>query len=188
MTFAVFVNRSNDVSLKYHSLKMVRSNNLMSLAQVSQTRLIPHGGRFAFLRNCPLSWLGEILLFSTVSTERQMPGVCYHKIWTIADLMTLPKINSKVRVPVIQGWRNDSRGSGGGTRTWGPSRKRVPKCLKGPKTTYKNIAIAEKQSKRIICRHVDNCMRNNINAFIAQTGFVNYFISVQIQMKNENKM
>ena len=30
-------------------------------------------------------------------------------------------------------------------------------------------------------------MRNNINAFIAQTGFVNYFISVQIQMKNENK-
>ena len=31
-------------------------------------------------------------------------------------------------------------------------------------------------------------MRNNINAFIAQTGFVNYFISVQIQMKNENKM
>ena len=108
------------------------------------------GGRwgFAFLRNCPLSWLGEILLFSTVSTERQMPGVCYHKMWTIADLMTLPKINSKVRVPVIQGWRNDSRGGGGGTRTWGPSRKRVPKCLKGPKTTYKNIAIAEKQSKR----------------------------------------
>ena len=30
-----------------------------------------------------------------------------------------------------QGWRNDSRG--GGTRPWGPSRKRVPKCLKGPK-------------------------------------------------------
>ena len=37
---------------------------------------------------------------------------------------------------------------GGGTRPWGPSRKRVPKCLKGPKTIYTTIAIAEKQSKR----------------------------------------
>ena len=36
----------------------------------------------------------------------------------------------------------------GGTRPWGPSRKRVPRCLKGPKTTYTTIAIAEKQSKR----------------------------------------
>ena len=35
-----------------------------------------------------------------------------------------------------------------GTRPRGPSRKRVPKCLKGPKTTYTTIAIAEKQSKR----------------------------------------
>ena len=35
-----------------------------------------------------------------------------------------------------------------GTRPWGPSRKRVPECLKGPKTTYTIIAIAEKQSKR----------------------------------------
>ena len=35
-----------------------------------------------------------------------------------------------------------------GTRPWGPSRKRAPKCLKGPKTTYTTIAIAEKQSKR----------------------------------------
>ena len=35
-----------------------------------------------------------------------------------------------------------------GTRPWGPSRKRVPKYLKGPKTTYSTIAIAEKQSKR----------------------------------------
>ena len=31
-----------------------------------------------------------------------------------------------------------------GTRPLGPSRKRVPECLKGPKTTYKIIAIAEK--------------------------------------------
>ena len=46
----------------------------------------------------------------------------------------------------IQGWRNDSRG--GGTRTWGPSRKRVPKCIKEPKTTYTTIAVAEKRSKR----------------------------------------
>ena len=30
----------------------------------------------------------------------------------------------------------------------GPSRKRVPKCIKGPKTTYTTIAVAEKQSKR----------------------------------------
>ena len=45
-----------------------------------------------------------------------------------------------------QGWRNDSRG--GGTRPWGPPRKRGHKCLKGPKTTYTTIAIAEKQSKR----------------------------------------
>ena len=29
-----------------------------------------------------------------------------------------------------------------------PPRKRVPKCLKGPKTTYTTIATAEKQSKR----------------------------------------
>ena len=35
-----------------------------------------------------------------------------------------------------------------GTRPRGPSRKRVSKCLKGPKTTYTTIAIAEKQSKR----------------------------------------
>ena len=33
-----------------------------------------------------------------------------------------------------------------GTRPWGPSKKRVPECLKGPKTTYTIIAIAEKQS------------------------------------------
>ena len=30
----------------------------------------------------------------------------------------------------------------------GAPRKRVPKCLKGPKTTYTTIANAEKQSKR----------------------------------------
>ena len=35
-----------------------------------------------------------------------------------------------------------------GTRPWGHPRKRVAKCLKGPKTTYTTIAIAEKQSKR----------------------------------------
>ena len=35
-----------------------------------------------------------------------------------------------------------------GTRPWGPSRKRVPKCIKGPKTIYTTIAVAEKQSKR----------------------------------------
>ena len=35
-----------------------------------------------------------------------------------------------------------------GTRPWGPPRKRVPKGLKGPKTTYATIEIAEKQSKR----------------------------------------
>ena len=34
-----------------------------------------------------------------------------------------------------------------GTRPWGPSRKRVPECVKGPKTTYATIRIAEKQSK-----------------------------------------
>ena len=42
-----------------------------------------------------------------------------------------------------QGWRNDSRGGGGGTRPGAP-RKRVSKCLKGPKTTYTSISIAEK--------------------------------------------
>ena len=35
-----------------------------------------------------------------------------------------------------------------GTRPREPPRKRVPKCLKAPKTTYPIIAIAEKQSKR----------------------------------------
>ena len=35
-----------------------------------------------------------------------------------------------------------------GTRPWGPPGKRVPRCLKGPKTTYRTIAMAEKQSKR----------------------------------------
>ena len=35
-----------------------------------------------------------------------------------------------------------------GTRSWGAPSKRVPTCLKGPKTTYTTIAIAEKQSKR----------------------------------------
>ena len=35
-----------------------------------------------------------------------------------------------------------------GTRPWGSSRKRVPKRIKGPKTTYTTIAVAEKQSKR----------------------------------------
>ena len=36
----------------------------------------------------------------------------------------------------------------GETRPWGPSRKRVPKCLKGPKTTYTTIEIAENSPKR----------------------------------------
>ena len=35
-----------------------------------------------------------------------------------------------------------------GTRPWGSPKKRIPKCLKGPKTTYTTIAIAEKHSKR----------------------------------------
>ena len=35
-----------------------------------------------------------------------------------------------------------------GIRPWGSSRKRVPKRIKGPKTTYTTIAVAEKQSKR----------------------------------------
>ena len=48
-------------------------------------------------------------------------------------------------VPGRQGWRNDSRG--GGLDLGGPM-KRVRKCLKGPKSTYTTIAIAEKQSKR----------------------------------------
>ena len=30
------------------------------------------------------------------------------------------------------------------TRPWGPSKKRVPKCIMGPKTTYTTIAVAEK--------------------------------------------
>ena len=30
-----------------------------------------------------------------------------------------------------------------GTRPWGPSRKRVPKCIKGPKTTYTTIAVGK---------------------------------------------
>ena len=33
-----------------------------------------------------------------------------------------------------------------GTRPWGSSRKRVPKCLKGPKITYTTIAIAKKKN------------------------------------------
>ena len=47
-----------------------------------------------------------------------------------------------------QGWRNDSRG--GRDQALGPSRKRVPECLKGPKRPpmYTIIAIAEQQSKR----------------------------------------
>ena len=35
-----------------------------------------------------------------------------------------------------------------GTWPWGSSRKRVLSCLKGSKTTYTIIAIAEKQYKR----------------------------------------
>ena len=59
--------------------------------------------------------------------------------------VSVNKGSDRCRAPAL-GWRNDSRG--GGTRPWGPSRRRVPKCLKGPKTTYTTIAIAEKQSKR----------------------------------------
>ena len=40
-----------------------------------------------------------------------------------------------------------------GTRPWGPPRKKVPKCLKGPKTTYTTNAIAEKQAKRVKRAH-----------------------------------
>ena len=40
-----------------------------------------------------------------------------------------------------------------GTRPWGPSRKRVPKYLKGPKTTYTTIAIAEKTVKKVKRAH-----------------------------------
>ena len=57
-----------------------------------------------------------------------------------------PPNRRAVAPPLLQGWINDSRG--GGTRPWGPSRKRVPKCLKGPKTFYTTITNAEKQSKK----------------------------------------
>ena len=65
-----------------------------------------------------------------------------------------PKIHYWARVVLAQAKRPTSRAGetirevGGGTKPWGPSRKRVPKCLKGPKTTYTTILIAEKQEKR----------------------------------------
>ena len=40
-----------------------------------------------------------------------------------------------------------------GTRPWGPSRKRVPECLKGPKTTYTIIAIAENSPREVKRAH-----------------------------------
>ena len=36
-----------------------------------------------------------------------------------------------------------------GTRPWGPSRKKAPKCLKGPKTTNASMAVAEKQLREV---------------------------------------
>ena len=40
-----------------------------------------------------------------------------------------------------------------GTSPWGPSRKRVPKCLKGPETTYTTIAIAENSPREVKRAH-----------------------------------
>ena len=40
-----------------------------------------------------------------------------------------------------------------GTRPWGPSRKRVPDCLKGRKTTYTIIVIAEKSPREVTRAH-----------------------------------
>ena len=62
--------------------------------------------------------------------------------------------NGRLTIPIAylaQGGRNDSRG--GGTRPWGPSRKRVPKYLKGPKTTYTTIAFAENSQKEVKRSH-----------------------------------
>ena len=39
-----------------------------------------------------------------------------------------------------------------GTRPWGAPRKRVSKCIKGPKTTYTTIAVAEKNSPKEVKR------------------------------------
>ena len=42
-----------------------------------------------------------------------------------------------------------------GTRPWGPSRKRVPKYIKGPKTTYTTILKnSSREVKRAHFRHI----------------------------------
>ena len=71
---------------------------------------------------------------------------------------TKPPETTHTRGQATAGLRNRGTGDRGragemipeveGTRPWGPSRKRVPKCIKGPKTIYTTIAVAEKQSKR----------------------------------------
>ena len=55
-------------------------------------------------------------------------------------------VPNSARGTCAQGWRNDST-EVGGLGSGGPEKK-VLKCLKGPKTTYTTIAIAEKQSER----------------------------------------
>ena len=40
-----------------------------------------------------------------------------------------------------------------GTRPWGPSRKRVLKCIKWPKTTYTTIAVAENSPREVKRAH-----------------------------------
>ena len=40
-----------------------------------------------------------------------------------------------------------------GTRPWGPSRKRVPKCIKGPKTTYTTSAVAKNSLREVKRAH-----------------------------------
>ena len=40
-----------------------------------------------------------------------------------------------------------------GTRPWGSSRKRVPKCIKGPKTTFTTIAVAKSSPREVKMTH-----------------------------------
>ena len=47
-----------------------------------------------------------------------------------------------------QGWRNDSRGGGGGTKPWGPRGKGSPSVSKGPKPPIQLLQLLKNSQEK----------------------------------------
>ena len=81
-------------------------------------------------------------------TQRQISKILTHPALRSITYWLLFLVRAGEMIPEVGGG-GDRPFSSGPPRPWGPSPLgTIPKWLKGPKTTYTTIAIAEKQSKR----------------------------------------